>query len=206
VRNLLPGAPRFRLGAEELVELGRLPASLEPREPYLAGRKARAPRALSGRTRMGDVSAAAEGFVVNRLGLALSFLEGAIDLPDFAGGDKTETARKAESLFADAPATGQAAAQALLLGSSVLKYAVTVPEEEMRWLGGTLAGLSSAMDARFGADEKARLVLAAREEIARRTPGHLKDETGPILTGTLEEPPEVPEAEGTLFPAGGIFG
>ena len=193
---------RFRLGAEELVELGRLPPGFAPKEPYLAGRQARAPRSLSGRTRMGDISAAAEGFVVNALGKALSFLEGTMDLPDFGGGGALPVRARAEGLLKDAPGTGLVMAQALLLGSAVLKFAVTVPEEELRWLGGTLSGLAQALSARFGEGGKARLVLAAREALRERTPARLEAEAGAALDEAVSAPPEVPEAGGSpLFPA-----
>ena len=188
---------RYRLGAEELIELGRSRRGAPPaREPFLAGRPRGARRfAVNALGQMADRTGP---FITGALNRAVAFLCGMTELPGGILSSPMDAAAAASArLFANVPGTADVAAQVLVLGSAAVKFGVALPDPAA--LGRLMAALSSALSSRLGAEGRAALVEDAKVDVVRQAPVDLKADVMRALDATTAEPPEIGAAGGPVL-------
>lgn len=185
---------RYRLGAEELIELGRRPESAAVhREPFLAGR-ARGGRRPYGNV-LGEIADRTGGFILDALDRGLGFLCGMTGLPADLSAGADLVAGSAEDLLVHVPRTGDVMAQVLLLGSAAVKFGLPLPEARAR----ALQGLGMALASRQGEEDRRALVEEAKRDIVKGASGDLKADVMKVLDATTADPPAVGTA-GPVIP------
>lgn len=187
---------RYRMGAEELIELGRPAVAVAGRRPFLSG------RAAAGAARdpfLGQADTAGS-FVTDRLGLALGFLGGVMQKPAEllpAAPDTVEAG--ASDLLKHVPSTGDVMAQVLVLGSTAVKFSMPLAQEVKNGLGNMLAGFYRALAGSFGECGVRSRIWAAALETAGKASGDRRPGVVRMLEAVLEDPPEIPEAGGPVI-------
>lgn len=217
-------APRYRLGAEELIELGASGnmAMLKNRRPFLAGRTYKLGQADVVETVIDWISAAGT-WVADTLSYALSVLGKIIDVPAGVLAQGVDIAFNAISaLLKKVPAIGNFLAEILLLGGALIKFGLSLPGMALSGLSTLLAGAAKALDGQSDSGVNQEKVVVARDRILELAPSELKDrvqklfaeigitgsnltpdihkngqpKTAPAGTSTLSGTPPPPASEG----------
>lgn len=171
--------PSYRLGAEELIELGRAKnAQNAGRQPFFSGR----PRLAGGGYRLDDVQALAQEaskaggeHVAATLGLALSTLGNLVNVPVSTLAQGADiTAGAVSGLLKNVPVMGDLLAEILVLGVTATKHGLAVPGLTSEGLDNVLAGIGQAFSAKYTTLEVDRKIGEARDGIVTKTQGKLK--------------------------------
>jgi hypothetical protein len=172
--------PRFRLGAEELIEMGRSKAPVGPnRKPFLSGRARRASMGAEELIEMGqgpsggdeiDSLANAGEFLAGELAITLDVLESltGVKVEEMAQGADVSFGAFS-SLVASVPATADLLALILVAGAPFVKYGLTVPGLTLRGLGNVMAGAAKVLANRSLKDNQVSIDWA-KKKIAADAP------------------------------------
>jgi len=180
----------YRLGAEELIELGRpatCPAYLGARRTFFGGRPGSVRRGtFMGNARLGqlDLLAQAGSFLAKMLSGAFGLLADLVNVPAnilVSGVDLIFT--NVAGLLDDIPVLGTLAAQILLIGNAVIKFGLQVPGMLLGGISNVLGGLSKALDTTQNAAQKAASEKDAKDKILDRAPDFLKGAVKSVLEG-----------------------
>jgi len=173
--------PSYRLGAEELIELGRAKnAHNAGRQPFFSTR----PR-LSGAQRMGiAVDLAKEGmaFISGQLAFAINTLADVTGVPAgimSRGSDITLNA--VSDLLEKVPAIGDLLAEILVLGGAATKSRILVPGLAPIELGNILSGVGKALGAKNTTADVARKISDAQDRVVQKAPAGSRDAVRQIL-------------------------
>lgn len=177
-------ATYYRLGAEELIELGSS-GRQNPRtrmgRPFLAGRER--PFITNGLSGIGDILASLGGFFVKGLELAFNALGDWIDIP------MNILSKGIDILFVDGlgsilnsiPLIGPLLSQIVVLGGSLLKFGLSIPGLVLHGLGNVMGNIGEALDKNFTEDENQKGINKSKEEIIKKAPDELKDNVKALL-------------------------
>jgi hypothetical protein len=180
---------RYRLGAEELLELGRArnPQPVAERKPFLASRlrkpmlrqtPQRAPESVF----ILDVLGSVAGFVADGLSLALGALGTLVDLPLGILSQGVDVAFNGlAGLFGGIPGIGGFLSQILLLGGSLIKFGLSVPGLLLHGLGNIMGGVAKFLKGENSEGKNQDNLDGAKEEIISKAPPGLKDNVKKIL-------------------------
>lgn len=206
---------RYRLGAEELIELGGSARASAGNEPFLANRGRQVAVA---RTRMGDIvdDAVETGvFITRHLGLGLVLLEELSPVPfEKLLDSEKATAEAMKDLLDHAPSIGVLLAQILLLGSAVLAFGFALPDQALQGLENLLRGIGTALaekgvpPATFE-EAKAEISVKASPGLVQKIQAVLDAASvrgsDPVLAGKpRESAPSTPPLAGAEMGAGGL--
>lgn len=206
---------RHRLGAEELVELGRARSGLfQARSPFLANRP-QLGRGVEAEIRpaLGDIFSDVGGFITGALGFALNTLGDLVNVPLNILSQGVDIAFKGlAGLLDNVPIMGPFLGQILLLGNAVIKFALSVPGLLLHGLGGILTNISKVLTAKNTSGDNQKNVDKAKSNIVGQAPAALQagvkaalDATG--VTGSNMTPALTPQgsAPSTVAPQASGF-
>lgn len=181
-------AGRYRLGAEELLELGRARAVRVERRPFLMGR-ARPMVANAGRpveqAYFLDVLGSVAGFLVDGLSFALTTLGDLIDVPLQILSQGVDIAFNGiAGLLGQIPIIGDILAQIVLLGGALIKFGLSIPGLALRGLGNVLGGVAKALKGSGTEKENQEKVDGAKDKIVKDAPSAIKDNVKAILNAS----------------------
>lgn len=205
---------RYRMGAEELIELGRpVPFGRPIHQPFLAGRAehesavsqpfmGQVRRRMGDRAQMGDILDIAKdvgGVITGALGFVLSTLGDLVSVPLNILSQGIDIAfTNIASLLDHIPIIGGLLAQILLLGNTVVKFALSVPGMLLHGLGNIMSGISKALLAKNTPAQNQKEVDKAKGDIVGKAPPGLADAvkkaldssgvSGSNLTPSLQTP------------------
>ena len=169
--------PRFRLGAEELIEMGRSKApARSDRRPFLSGRGRRASMGAEELIEMGqgpsgpdllDSLANASEFLAAEIANALDVLEAltGVKVEEMAQGADVSF-EAFSTLVASVPAAADLLALVLVAGAPFVKYGLTVPGLSLRGLGNIMAGAAKVLANRSLADNQVAIEWAKKKVAA----------------------------------------
>lgn len=165
---------RYRLGAEELIELGDSENQiiLRNRKPFLAGRLRESASLGTPPSPMSTVDALSivSKEIADRLTLALSTMASVMNMQLGSLAQSPEIAAKAAAGLLDScPTTAKLYAQILLFGGTLAKYGLSVPDLGLQGLSTILAGLKMAVVQKLSAQEIDAFFREALEEILVKT-------------------------------------
>lgn len=207
---------RYRMGAEELIELGRgRPVMGGPRTPFLSnrgryilgtcGHAYELGAELGGQVRaeLGDLLDIVKdigGVITGALGFALTTLGDLVNVPlNILSQGIDITFNGVASLLDHIPIIGGLLSQILLLGNSVIKFALSVPGMLLHGLGNIMTGISKALLQKNTPAENQKNVDKAKSDIVGKAPPNLQDKvlqalnssgvTGTNLTPSLGTTP-----------------
>lgn len=180
---------RYRMGAEELIELGRARALGASRSPFLANRTRHAMgSAAAADHRMGDILDIVKdvgGIITGALGFALNTLGDLVSVPlDILSQGVDIVFTNVAGLLDHIPIIGSLLAQILLLGNSVIKFALSVPGMLLHGLGNVMNGISKALSTKNSPAENQKNVDKAKDDIIGKAPPDLKDKVGQVLNSS----------------------
>lgn len=206
---------RYRLGAEELIEMGRAEGPDRPnRRPFLSGRNRKPTLGAEELIEMGGCRRASLGDLVDLTGNAAPFLASALamgidTLSDLSGKTVETLALGADvarnefsNLLQRVPALANLYAQVLLAGGALVRFGLSVPGLPVRGLGNILAGVASALGEASGDNQmridqaRKRLVGMAPEETAADVKTVL--ESSGVGSGDLA--PRIDQSTGAVTP------
>lgn len=169
--------PAYRLGAEELVELGSARKIQNAgRQPFFANR----PR-MSGALRMGDV-AGAGAFLNERLTLDLGTLAALVDVPLSALSQGSDiTWNSVADLLENVPTIGGLLAEITVLGDVAVKFSASVPGLTAQGLGNILGGIAKALSAQGATADNAKRNEAAKDNLVNGAPAGKQDAVRGVL-------------------------
>lgn len=178
---------RYRLGAEELIELGngKVGVNLD-RKPFLADRTKNV-RLELGSSRIGarniiDALSNVAEPISDRLTVALDTLSKVVGMPLGVFAQNSDTvAEKVSKMSEKVPALDSLLVQILLLGGSLAKFGLSTPGLLLRQLGNVLGGIGRALQGRFNESQIQDKINEAKREIVERSPNGQKDEVSRIL-------------------------
>lgn len=179
---------RYRMGAEELLELGRAGASLSgSRGPFLANR-GHAALGSSGRAGMGDILEIAKdigGIITGALGFALTTLGDLVSIPlDILAKGVDIVFTSAADLLGQIPIVGGLLAQILLLGNTVIKFALSIPGLLLHGLGNIMTGISKALLAKQTPAQNQQNTDKAKSDILGQAPPNLRSQVSQALNAS----------------------
>lgn len=177
---------RYRLGAEELLELGRARAFLGgPRSPFLANRRNSAPGIGRDVERLGDILDIVKdvgGIITGALGFALTTLGDLVSIPlDLLSKGVDITFNGVADLLGQIPIVGELLAQILLLGNAVIKFALSVPGLLLHGLGNIMTGISKALLQKSTPAQNQKNQDKAKQDIIGRAPPNLQSRVAQAL-------------------------
>jgi hypothetical protein len=186
---LLETHGRYRLGAEELLELGRSrrPVTLSGRRPFLSGRAERGPFLGNREPELSqesvfilDMLGNVAGFIADGLAFALNTLGDLVDLPlNILSQGVDIVFNGVSGLLREVPIIGDVLAQILVMGGALVKFGLSIPGLVLHGLGNILAGIAKALKGSDAdTDEK---VDTAKKDIVNKAPDPLKDNVKKIL-------------------------
>lgn len=186
--EVIPIRPvRYRMGAEELLELGRRGATFGgPRSPFLANR--RPALGASGSAQLGDLLEMVKdvaGLITGALGFALTALGDLISIPlDLLSQGVDVVFNGVADLIGQVPIVGELLAQILLLGNTVIKFALSVPGLLLHGLGNIMTGISKALLAKSTASENQQNQDKAKQNIIGQAPPNLQSQVRQVLNSS----------------------
>lgn len=194
---------RYRLGAEELLELGRRSKDrgVGGRSPYLAGRL-RMAQAEPEKVYVLDVLGNAAGWIAERLSLAIGTLGELANVPVSVLSQGVDVDSSAVAgILKNVPTVGDLLAQILVLGGSLIKFGLSVPGLALRGLANLTAGIAKALKEN-GSEGK---VGGAKGDIVDQAPAELKTDVKAVLesSGVTSQDltPHVDRTTGIPMPA-----
>lgn len=184
----VPGR-RYRLGAEELLELGRArsPQYVAERQPFLASRLRKpmlrqTPQREPESIFILDILGSVAGFVADGLSLALGALGTLVDLPLGILSQGVDVAFNGlAGLFSGIPGIGGFLSQILLLGGSLIKFGLSVPGLLLHGLGNIMGGVAKFLKGEGSEGKNQDDIDEAKEEIISKAPPGLKENVKKIL-------------------------
>jgi len=194
---------RYRLGAEELIELGDscgTPPS--GRRPFLSDR----------RPRLGqlDILGSVGSFLSGSLEFSMTALADVVNLPLgllSRGADALFTSL--EAVLTEVPVIGVLASQILVVGNAILQFALSAPGKLLEGIADVFGSIKRALDARFSDSEQEDQRREAADKVVERAPEALRGAVRDVLGGTPPREAEAPaeeasgEAAAAEAPAGG---
>lgn len=187
--EVIPIRPvRYRMGAEELLELGRRGATFGgPRSPFLANRRPSL-GASGSSAHLGDLVDMVKdvaGLITGALGFALTTLGDLISIPlDLLSQGVDVVFNGVADLIGQVPIVGELLAQILLLGNTVIKFALSVPGLLLHGLGNIMTGISKALLAKSTASDNEKNQDKAKQNIIGQAPPNLKSQISQILNSS----------------------
>jgi hypothetical protein len=172
--------PSYRLGAEELIELGRARnAQIGGRKPFFVNR----PK-LSGRG-LGDILDLVKsvgGFIASGLGYALTTLGDLVNIPVSVLSQGVDiTFNGVSGLLENVPVIGDLLAEILVLGGTVIKFALSIPGLLLTGLGNIMSGIGKALSAKGTSSENEKKVKDAKDNIVSKAPAAQQDAVRQVL-------------------------
>jgi len=180
-------AGRYRLGAEELLELGRARATPADRRPFLMGRARpmMANERPSEQVYIFDILGSVAGFLADGLSFAFTTLGDLIDIPLQILSQGVDIAFNGiAGLLQQIPIVGDLLAQIVVLGGSLIKFALSIPGLVLRGLGNILGGVAKALKGSGTEKENQEKVDGAKDKIVDGAPSALKDNVKAILNAS----------------------
>lgn len=169
--------PRFRLGAEELIEMGRSKAPAQSnRRPFLSGRARRASMGAEELIEMGQGPSGPD--VIDALANAGEYLAAevanALDVLEALTGVKVEELAQGADVSFEAfstlvesiPTAADLLALVLVAGAPFVKYGLTVPGLSIRGLGNIMAGAAKVLANRSLKDNQVSIDWAKKKVAA----------------------------------------
>lgn len=177
--------PSYRLGAEELVELGRAKnIQNAARQPFFTNR----PRLGSGRYRLNDIQASPDGikaaaeYISGCLIRSLATLSGLVGVPvSTLSQGAGITAAAASDLLENVPVMGDLLAQILVLGVVATGYAIAVPGLTPEGLANILGGVAKVLSAQATMVDIGQKTEVAQQEISQQAPVELNGAVRRVL-------------------------
>jgi hypothetical protein len=181
------GVVHYRLGAEELLELGR--RAKDPRAP------GRSPF-LAGRMRMAQQGAAAEpekvyildvlgnvaGWIAQGLSFAFNTLGDLVNIPlNILSQGVDVTFNGVAGLLKNIPVIGDLLAQILVLGGSLVKFGLSIPGLALHGLGNVMGGIAKALKGSGDESQNQKKVDDAKKNIVDQAPAALKKNVQTVL-------------------------
>lgn len=206
---------RFRLGAEELIEMGRSEGPDRPnRRPFLSGRHRKNTLGAEELIEMGGIQRSSLGDLVDQTGNAAPCLASAlatgIDTVSDLSGKSIETlalgADVAQNEFSNLleriPALANLYAQMLLAGGALVRFGLSVPGLPVRGLGNILAGIASALGEASG-DNQVR-IDQAEQRLVEMAPEDTREDVKTVLESSGVESgdlaPRIDQSTGAVTP------
>lgn len=203
---------RYRLGAEELIELGdsENEVILRNRRPFLAGRLRDHSSLGTPPTTVSPVDALSivSKEIADSLSLALSTMSSVMNVQLGTLAQSPETTAKAVTGLLDScPTTSKLFAQILLLGGTLAKYGLSIPDLGLQGLAAILAGVKTAMTQKSSVPEIDASIQDAEREILEKTADEKKPAMQTVLeslgaSGTNLTPSVSPSGQPMAAPAG----
>lgn len=169
-----------RLGAEELLELGRpLPLHIVSRQPFFMGRAPRSPGAELGQFEfLGNVA----GFLIDGISWALTNLGNLLDVPlkILTQGIDLVFNGMAD-LLRNIPIVGDILAGIVVLGGAILKFGLSIPGMVLREAGNLLGGIAKALKTEKSDAETQKDIDGAKKDIVSKAPDNTKEYVKAIL-------------------------
>lgn len=159
------------LGATELLELGR-PGTGARQRPFLAQRRAA----------LGDALSSAAQFLADALGTVVGVIADIVSVPTellVSGVDVVFS--NVSALLREIPLLGELAAQAVLAAGAILKFAIEIPHLALEKISNLFEGLSDALEANFGEEDRKNTVSQARQRILDNAPPQARDQVERML-------------------------
>lgn len=179
----------YRLGAEELIELGK-PGRPKPfmsaRKPYFRRDSAKPFLGNSSGPGLGQLDFLAQvgSFLANFLAGAFSVLSQIVNVPmNILASGVNIIFTNVASLISEVPIIGTVASQIFLLANSIIKFGLQVPGELLGGISNVFAGIGKALDT-LAPSKKAAAETDAKNKIMERTPDGLKAAVSAALSGT----------------------
>lgn len=176
--ELLQRPSYFRLGAEELLELGSARGAVPlVQRPFLAGRQPR--------PALGDIFSDIGGFITGALGFALNTLGDLVNLPLGILSTGVDTVFNGlANLLDNIPIMGPFLGQILLLGNAVIKFALSVPGLLLHGLGGILTNISKVLTTKNTPAQNQKNVDQGKNNIVNQAPSTLQSAVKSALNST----------------------
>jgi hypothetical protein len=199
---------RYRMGAEELIELGRSGNTLAlSRTPFLANR----PRAQLGSARLGDILDIVKdvgGIITGALGFALTTLGDLVSIPlDILSQGIDLVFTNVAGLLDQVPIVGTLLSQILLLGNAVIKFALSIPGLLLHGLGNIMTGISKALLAKNTTAQNQANTDKAKNDIISKAPPNLQSGVAQVLNASgMTAQNMIPSLQPAPAPAAGAGG
>lgn len=202
---------RYRLGAEELIELGGNGNAVNlDRRPFLAGRlKSVRPSlgnsGLGQKTDILDMLGETAPYISERLATEIGALSEISGSPVNTMAANTQVvAEKAAWLLKKIPAIKNLLAQIEVLGGVLAKNGLSLPDLLIRNLGNILAGIAQSLKENLGPEALQLVIETAKNTIFEQAPSELKGAVASVLDAsgvTGEDPaPNVALGSGVVTP------
>lgn len=175
--------PSYRLGAEELIELGRARTGADlARRPFFQSRP------QMGRKYLGDLRSPVNSSAVwisGQLERLLGTLSTLVSVPlGVLSKGAGVTFGAVSTLFSRIPATGHLMAQAAVLGAAAMKLSIPVPGLSQDGLKNILGGIGQA----FGATQGTALLDEAKTTFLAQAPSEIQGDLAAALGVSIEVP------------------
>jgi len=161
---------RYRLGAEELIELGRTGQALKGHAPFLANR----PRMRLGAAAGSDVESLATengAVLTDALSADLHLLEKLSPVSvDIMSKSDLVAFKAVGDLLDHVPSIDVLLGQILLLGNASVKFALPLPAKVASGFDNILSGIAGVLAATGSGAQNQRVLDLAREEILSKVP------------------------------------
>lgn len=198
---------RYRLGAEELLELGRVESPRVDRTPFLAGR-VRVHNDWLGQGEQVyilDILGSVAGFLAEGLSFALTTLGNLLDVPlQILSQGVDIVFNSIANVFSGIPILGDLLAKVVVLGGSLIKFGLSIPGLLLRGLGNILGGVAKWLKGSGSEQGNQQKVDEAKEDITGRAPDPIKDTVKAVLdfsgVSGKDLAPNVDEDSGTPRP------
>lgn len=203
---------RYRLGAEELIELGggRSGVNLD-RRPFLAGR-IKSVRPGLGNSKLGqkadilDMLGETAPYISERLATVLGALSTVVDSPlNTMAANAQVVTEKVTWVLKRIPAIKDLLAQIQVLGGVLAKNGLSLPGLLIRNLGNILAGVGQALKENLGPAALQLVIETAKNTIFEQAPSEIKGAVASVLDAsgvTGEDPaPNVALGSGVVTPS-----
>jgi hypothetical protein len=201
---------RFRLGAEELIELGNgRQGVLLDRRPFLAGR-IKTVRLDLGSSRLGqadvlDMLSQSAPYVGERLDQGITALGDIVNTPPGILSQNADiAAEKIGALIDRVPSLKGLLAQILVLGGALLKHGLAAPGMLLQGMSNMLAGIGRELKARLGPAMLQTTINEAKASIIESAPEDFKEAVSVVMDAgavTGDDPvPGVDLPSGRMIP------
>jgi hypothetical protein len=203
-------AHRYRLGAEELIELGngKVGVNLD-RRPFLAGRQKSVHVQLgassAGASDMLDLLGEVAPYLGERLSMGILALSEILNAPTTSlAASADQVAQKVSGLLGRVTSVKNLLAQIQVLGGVFAKYGLSIPELRLQGLGNILAGIGRELKKAMEEGTLQSVLNGAKKAIAEQGPSELKGAVMEVLNAsgvTGDDPaPNVNLVNGVVTP------
>ena len=173
----------YRLGAEELLELGNIrKGPVRTNRPYLAGRKPMLANPTLGGIDILSILGTVAQYLAQGLGFALNTIGSIVEIPlDILGQGVDIAFNGIAGGLRYIPVLGDLLAEIVLVGGAIIKFALTIPGLLLHEFGNILEGIGKYLDDKLTPAEKEQKLDDAEKKLIDEAPEPIRDNVKAIL-------------------------